>query len=153
LINEKMKEFRPSTLAGRGFVQPPAREAWLSDGQWETLSVAADQVLTYARTSGAHDFSIMAGYSAQGEPRRSITAAGNECPNDIVRFLGSAERVDAGSAEASWSMLAYIARVHYTFIDKYLFSATFRREGSSRFGINNKWGNFPAASLGWRVSE
>ncbi|MFS8617370.1 MAG: TonB-dependent receptor [Solitalea sp.] len=153
LINEKMKEFRPSTLAGRGFDQPPPREAWLSEGQWETLNVAADQVLTYAKTIGDHDFSIMAGYSAQEETGKSLTAGGNEFPNDIVRFLGSAERVDAGSAEASWSMLAYIARVHYTFMDKYLFSATFRREGSSRFGINNKWGNFPAASLGWRVSE
>src|SRR5690606_1676330 len=153
LINEKMKEFRPSTLAGRGFDQPPPREAWLSEGQWETLNVAAYQVLTYAKTIGDHDFSIMAGYSAQEETGKSLTAGGNEFPNDIVRFLGSAERVDAGSAEASWSMLAYIARVHYTFMDKYLFSATFRREGSSRFGINKKWGNFPAASLGWRVSE
>src|SRR3546814_11309648 len=50
-------------------------------------------------------------------------------------------------------MLAYIGRVNYTYKEKYLFSATFRREGSSRFGINNKWGNFPAVSLGWRMSD
>ncbi|QEC54162.1 TonB-dependent receptor [Anseongella ginsenosidimutans] len=153
IINEKDKAFRPSTLAGRGFDAPPPREASLSQGQWETINVAADQVLTYDRSMGDHDFSIMAGYSAQEETMKWLTAGGNEFPNDIVRFLGAAERVDAASGEASWSMLAYIGRVNYTFMDKYLFSATFRREGSSRFGINNKWGNFPAASLGWRISE
>lgn len=153
LIDEKIKAFRPSTLAGRGFDQPPPREAWLDQGQYETINVAADQVLTYAKIIGDHDFSIMAGYSAQEETSKALTAGGDEFPNDIVRFLGSAERVDAGSFEEGWSMLAYISRVNYTYMDKYLLSATFRREGSSRFGINNKWGNFPAASLGWRVSE
>ena len=153
IVNEKDKAFRPSTLAGRGFDAPPPREASLSQGQWETINVAADQVLTYARTIGDHDFSIMAGYSAQEETFKILSAGGNEFPNDIVRFLNAAERVDASSSEASWSMLAYIGRVNYTYMGKYLFSGTFRREGSSRFGINNKWGNFPAASLGWRVSE
>ena len=49
--------------------------------------------------------------------------------------------------------MAYFARANYSYLDKYLLSASYRREGSSRFGANNKWGNFPAASVGWRVSE
>lgn len=49
--------------------------------------------------------------------------------------------------------MAYFARANYSFNDKYLLSASFRREGSSRFGANNKWGNFPAFSAGWRISE
>src|SRR3546814_16914075 len=95
----------------------------------------------------------MAGFSAQEETGKGLSASGDEFPNDIIRFLDAAERVNAGSGEAGWSMLAYIGRVNYTYKEKYLFSATFRREGSSRFGINNKWGNFPAVSLGWRMSD
>src|SRR5690606_41794679 len=49
--------------------------------------------------------------------------------------------------------MAYFARLNYSYLDKYLLSASFRREGSSRLGINNKWGNFPAASVVWRISE
>ena len=57
------------------------------------------------------------------------------------------------SEKYSWSLLAYFARLNYSFQDKYLLSASFRREGSSRFGVNNKWGNFPSVSAGWRISE
>lgn len=153
LINGRMKAFRPSTLAGRSFDQPPPREAYLDESSSQLLNVSTDQVLNYERSIGDHDFSIMAGYSAQEETEKGLTAGGDEFPDDIVRFLNAAERVDAGSTELGWSMLAYIGRVNYSFKDKYLFSATFRREGSSRFGLNNKWGNFPAVSLGWRVSD
>src|SRR3546814_11142128 len=90
------------------------------------MNVAADQILTYARTIGDHDFSIMAGFSAQEETGKGLSASGDEFPNDIIRFLDAAERVNAGSGEAGWSMLAYIGRVNYTYKEKYLFSATFQ---------------------------
>ncbi|WP_339905042.1 hypothetical protein, partial [uncultured Cyclobacterium sp.] len=78
---------------------------------------------------------------------------GNEFPNDEVTYLSAAIRQTSTSGEADWSLMAYFARANYSFDDKYLFSASFRREGSSRFGANNKWGNFPAFSAGWRISE
>src|SRR3546814_686603 len=102
LINTRFKEFRPSTLAGRGFDQPPPREANLDQGSGETMNVAADQILTYARTIGDHDFSIMAGFSAQEETGKGLSASGDEFPNDIIRFLDAAERVNAGSGTAGW---------------------------------------------------
>src|SRR6202008_1027156 len=59
----------------------------------------------------------------------------------------------SGSNEAGWSLLAYITRANYSFKDRYLFSASFRREGSSRFGEKEKYGNSPAVSVGWRISD
>lgn len=153
IINLRQKEFRPSFLAGRGFNNPPPREAYQDELYSEAINVSADQVLTYTKDLGDHHISAMAGYSAQEETVRGITASGDEYPNDIVRFLDAAVRVDAGSSEESWSLLAYIGRFNYSYQDKYLLSATYRREGSSRFGANNKWGNFPAVSVGWRLSE
>lgn len=153
LINSAQKEFRPSTLAGRGFNNPPPREATLYERSYESINIAADQLLSYTKKLADHSFDAMLGYSAQEETAKSLTATGNQFPNDIVRYLDAAVKKNAGSSEASWSLLAYFGRLNYSFKDKYLFSASYRREGSSRFGANNKWGNFPAASVGWRVSE
>lgn len=153
LTYEKYKAFRPSTIAGTGFNQPPPREATLFESSAETINIAADQLLSYSKELGNHRLEAMAGYSAQEETWKFLSGSGNEFPNDIVRYLNSAIRVGAGSSETSWSLLAYFGRVNYSFKDKYLLSASYRREGSSRFGANNKWGNFPAVSLGWRLSE
>ncbi|MEQ9437569.1 MAG: TonB-dependent receptor [Cyclobacteriaceae bacterium] len=153
ITNLKRKEFRPSYLAGRGFDNPPPREASLYELDSTLFNISLDQVLSYNKNLGEHHLSAMVGFSAQEETGKRIDATGNEFPDDVVRFLGAAARVDANSSEQSWSLLAYIARVNYSFRDKYLASATYRREGSSRFGANNKWGNFPAVSVGWRLSE
>jgi TonB-linked SusC/RagA family outer membrane protein len=153
LINSAQKEFRPSTLAGTGFNQPPPREAWLYQRSEELVNLSADQILTYAKVSGDHNFDAMVGFSAQEQTEKAISGSGNEFPTDLIPYLNNAERVDAWSSEQSWSLLAYLSRVNYSFKDKYLLSATYRREGSSRFGKNNKWGDFPAVSVGWRLSE
>lgn len=54
---------------------------------------------------------------------------------------------------SEWALLSYMARVNYSFDDKYLVTATVRRDGSSRFGENNRWGTFPSVSLAWRISK
>lgn len=153
LINSAQKEFRPSTLAGRGFNLPPPREASLYERSFESLNIAADQLLTYGKRINDHSFDVLLGYSMQEETAKSLTATGNQFPNDEVRYLDAAIKKNAGSSEASWSLLASFARANYSYKDKYLLSASYRREGSSRFGANNKWGNFPAMSVGWRISE
>ena len=153
LENTSRKEYRPSFLAGQGFNAPPPREATLFQDAGELLNVAADQLLSYTKAIGDHRMDVLLGFSAQEETGKYLSGSGNEFPNDLVPYLNTAIRRNAGSGEASWSLMAYFARVNYSYLDKYLLSASYRREGSSRFGINNKWGNFPAASIGWRVSE
>lgn len=147
------KEFRPSTLAGTGFNQPPPREANLAQMADSKMNISTDQLLSYTKMLGQHRIEGLLGYSAQEETYRVLRGNGNEFPNDVTRYLNSAIRQTSSSGEYSWSLLAYFARANYSFDDRYLFSASIRREGSSRFGANSKWGNFPAFSAGWRVSE
>lgn len=153
LENTEQKEFRPSTLAGTGFNQAPPREATLYQRRNEILNISADQLLSYNKILGNHRVEGLVGFSAQEETFKYLQGNGNEFANDEVRYLSAAIRQVSTSGEADWSLLAYFARANYSFNDRYLFSASFRREGSSRFGANNKWGNFPAFSAGWRISE
>jgi TonB-linked SusC/RagA family outer membrane protein len=151
-------EFRPSILAGTGFTQPPPREARLYQRTSKSMNIAADQLLSYTNRIGDHSFDGLLGYSAQEETVENLIVTGNQFPDDIVRYPTAAVKKDIifdvnNPPETGWSLLAYFARVNYAFKDKYLLSASYRREGSSRFGANNKWGNFPAASVGWRISE
>ena len=151
--NIRANDFRPSTLAGGGYNQPPPHDAQLGESYVRNINIAADQLLSYNKTIDDHQFNAILGFSAQEATHRSISGNGRKFPNDEIRFLQLAENSSVSSNESSWSMLAYFARVGYDYQNKYLISASFRREGSSRFGENNKYGNFPAASVGWRISE
>jgi TonB-dependent starch-binding outer membrane protein SusC len=153
ILGTDQQEFRPSTLAGTGFNQPPPREATLVQRTQETLNIGADQLLTYSKVIDKHRIDALLGFSAQEENTRFLQGNGNGFASDQTRFLAAATRTTSTSGEFGWSLLAYMARANYSYDDRYLLSASFRREGSSRFGENNQYGNFPAFSAGWRVSE
>lgn len=153
LLGTDQQEFRPSTLAGGGFNQAPPREATLVQRTQETLNIGADQLLTYSKVIDKHRIDGLLGFSVQEEDTRFLQGNGNGFASDQTRFLAAATRTTSTSGEFGWSLLAYMARANYGYDDRYLFSASFRREGSSRFGANNKYGNFPAFSAGWRISE
>ena len=58
-----------------------------------------------------------------------------------------------GGNETEWALLSYMARVNYSYEDRYLLTATIRRDGSSRFGKKHRWGTFPSVSVAWRASQ
>ncbi|WP_258105693.1 TonB-dependent receptor [Marinoscillum sp. MHG1-6] len=76
----------------------------------------------------------------------------SEDPNYAYLSSGSANQLNAGGG-TQWALMSFFGKVNYAFNDRYLASFTLRRDGSSRFGRNNRYGNFPAASIGWRISE
>lgn len=151
------REFIPSTIGvrlGTGLSGAPPRIATAGENTEQLINYSADQLLTYAPTIGKnHSIDFLAGFTAQEENIRNISGSGNTFPDDLVPYLGAAILRSSNSTEAGWSLLAYLGRVNYSYKDKYLFSASIRREGSSRFGAKNKYGDFPAASIGWRVTE
>jgi len=151
LMNLRLHEFRPSTLAAAN--APPPRNASMTERHRVTLNYNADMLLTYAKTINDNSFDAMLGYTAQEETYTQMRGTGSRFPNDEIRIFNNAETKNLYSEEWSWSLLAYFARLNYSYKNKYLLSASFRREGSSRFGTDNKWGNFPSASLGWKLSE
>lgn len=151
LLNLRRNDFRPSTLAA--VFAPPPRNATMTEWSQETVNYNADMLLTYTKKINDHSFDAMLGYTAQEEIWKAMTGSGSKFPNDEIRMFQNAEIFSLNSNESSWSLLAYFTRLNYNFKDRYLFSASFRKEGSSRFGADNRWGNFPSVSAGWKLSE
>ena len=150
------KEYRPSTI-GRGLTTgtsgAPPQIAGAIEINDRLLNYSADQLLTYEPNIGDnHKLDFLAGFTAQEETVKNIRGDANTFPDDLTPFLNAGAIRSSSSAEYGWSLLAYIARANYAYKDKYLLSASFRREGSSRFGLQNKYGDFPSASVGWRIS-
>jgi len=130
------REFTPSTigtLLGSGLSGAPPRIATAGENTDQLLNYSADQLLTYTPEIGEnHKIDFLAGFTAQEETARGVSGSGNTFPDDLVPYLGAAILRSSNSFEAGWSLLAYIGRVNYSFKDKYLLSASIRREGSSR---------------------
>lgn len=121
----------------------------------EELDLLNENLLTYETTiKDDHRISAIAGYSAQRNDFKFISTAGTQYPNDNIQYVSAAGIITGGTEQRSqWSMLSYYGRVNYSFADRYLLTGTLRRDGSSRFGSNRKYGNFPSAAIGWRISE
>lgn len=108
-----------------------------------------------------HNIKAMVGYSYQYSQYSGFNAENKDFPNDGLGSdnLGSGElakeegEVLMGSYRNDSKLISFFGRVSYDFDGKYLFTASLRHEGSSKFGANHKWGNFPAVSAGWRISQ
>ena len=109
---------------------------------------------TYNKTFGKHDLTAMVGYESQKAQWEGFTAYKLNLPNDIpVMNQGDVSNILNNGYEGWSSMASYFGRIIYSSSDKYLVTATIRRDGSSKFGPENRWGWFPSASVGWRISE
>ncbi len=150
-IGDNTKQYYPSDLSYQN--SPAPNDASEEDDAFRTINLSADQLLTYSNVFGDHHLDVLLGYTAQKETVNRLWGTGNTYPNDLTPYLSSAAIKSSGSDKYGWTMDAFFGRVNYAFKDRYLFSGTLRREGSSRFGANTKYGNFPAASVGWRISD
>ena len=120
----------------------------------QTRNWLAEFTLSYAKSFGKHNLDAVLGYTAQNELLDFNRITGTNFPNDNIKTLNAAGLItSAFNTKEEWSLLSYLARVNYNFDDRYLLTATFRQDGSSRFGAENRWGFFPSISLGWRLSE
>lgn len=133
----------------------------LKDGEakkesYHTLIWINENILTYTNTWDKHSFTGMVGYTQQASDYDVLKAGSYGYLNDILEMnnLGSGTTYTKPESKLEkWSLNSYLARVNYSFNSKYLLTASFRADGSSRFGSNNRWGYFPSAALAWRASE
>lgn len=110
---------------------------------------------------GRNNIKLMLGYSYQYFQNSGFNAENSDFPNDGLGAdnLGSGEYakdegiIGMGSYKNDSKLIAFFGRISYNWDGKYLLTASLRHEGSSKFGKNNKWGNFPAVSIGWRISN
>ena len=112
----------------------------------------------YTRSFGKHNVAGVLGFSYQNFLYDGQSIENKGFPTDDAKYFqigngdASKEYLNASSYRNSNTLAAVFGRVNYNYAEKYLVSASLRREGSSRFGANNKWGWFPAVSLGWRIT-
>lgn len=125
----------------------------LTERQRRRRNILVENLLTFDRTFGEHKISALAGYTYQDSRFRHIQAYGEGLPQGL-------EEIDAATTNRSnegnsWRsvLTSILGRVFYSYQNKYLFTATIRRDGFSKFGKNNRYGYFPSFSLGWNVAE
>ncbi len=114
-----------------------------------------DNILTYTKTFGEHDLSLMAGQTMEISSDEAITASGTGSGGYSDYFdslsLAYSDQKNTGYT-TGWSALSFLGRIIYSYKDKYLFQSNFRADGSSRFSKKNRWGYFPSASVGWKIN-
>lgn len=151
LASSRNRTFIPSVI-GRDGAAPPQIPSG-SATSTENVNWLTELTLNYNKRFGAHAVNAVVGYTAQQEEFQSNMVSATNFPNDLVQTI-NAGVVNGGSSDIQqWTLLSYLARANYSYDNKYLLTATIRRDGSSRFGADNKWGVFPSVSLGWRISQ
>ena len=149
-VQSKDRRFYPTTVnAGRGSKGSGA------EGYNQEMNIVNENILSFNKTfGGKHALNAVAGITYQTSQYESIFASATVFPgNDILRISAGAVKTDASSGGTSYGLVSYLARANYTFANKYIVQGSVRVDGSSRFGANNRYATFPAASIAWIASE
>ncbi|MCL4638637.1 MAG: TonB-dependent receptor [Olivibacter sp.] len=144
--------FRPSILGNQNAAPPSVPSGRFIQSKY--LNWLNENTLNYdLNTDNGHSLTALVGFSVQSQKNQSADFTGNQFPDDDIETLNAAARITGGTDKSDWSLISYLARANYAYLDKYLVTATVRSDGSSRFGSNNRWGVFPSLALGWRISN
>lgn len=111
--------------------------------------------LNYKKEWGDHKIDVTAAFNAEKNQFLGVSMQRQYYEDDKIQYLNAGQEVSRASETGVWAhtMASYLGRAFYSYKDKYLATATFRRDGSSRFGTNYQWGSFPSGALVWRMSE
>lgn len=114
-----------------------------------------DNYFTFENTfADKHYLNVMFGSSAQWNDADNFNASvAGFLFDNVHEFDNASTMKDIGGSASDWAMLSIMARLNYTFDNRFLLTATYRRDGSSRFGASHRWGNFPSVSVAWRISQ
>ena len=112
-----------------------------------------ENTLTYNGTFGKHNFEMLLGQTFQSNKAEVTNAHSENLPQPYYPVLSNGENQNAGGSNNESSLASYFGRLNYNFDDRYLVTATVRRDGSSRFAPQNRYGTFPSLALAWRLSN
>jgi TonB-linked SusC/RagA family outer membrane protein len=121
----------------------------------DSFNWLSELTLNYDKNFGQdHRFNALLGYTAQKERSEGYNFNATNYPDNLIETINASPLLNGQTANVDkWSLISYLARANYTFKDRYLLTASIRTDGSSRFGANKRYGTFPSAAVGWRVSE
>jgi TonB-linked SusC/RagA family outer membrane protein len=134
----------------------PQALSYLGVGSNKNLNWLWDNTITYKRNFlEKHDITLLGGVSAQENTYSNVFAVRQGFASPLTKEInaGSRENLDNGGTTNEWALLSFFGRMNYSFDDRYLLTATIRRDGSSRFGRENRFGTFPSFSAAWRISN
>lgn len=113
-----------------------------------------DNSLTYDKVFGKHKLNAMVGTSYQEYKKEWMSAEGTGRASEMTTELDNATKAsDVGGNSYAWALMSYMGRVHYSYDNRYFLTATFRADGSSKFGADNRFGYFPSFSTAWNISN
>lgn len=155
LGNSVSDYFYPST-AGSVFNAPNEADASrinASHGNALAYSWLWENTLSFQKTIGEHQFDLLGGYTSQTAHAQTSLFTATGFPDNKIQTLNAAKTITGTTDIQSWTLLSFVGRVNYNFKQRYILSAAIRRDGSSKFGVDKRWGNFPSVSAGWVVSD
>lgn len=133
---------------------------WLENRQFTNvhrrqLNLTGWLQATYERTYGLNTFKVLVGANQESSEVKFFNAARLEIPSNSLPALstGNPETSTNSGGATEWALRSFFGRINYDYDNKYLFEFNIRRDGSSKFGRNNRWATFPSFSAGWVISE
>lgn len=126
----------------------------LNESVIRSLGSLVENTLNYNKSFGKHNIDLLAGFTQQVGESRSVGAQVTDFATNDLRVVDAAnEEINSTGNLQRNALQSILGRVNYNYDGKYLLSATIRRDGSSRFTEENRYGTFPSISLGWRISD
>ena len=154
-LNSKFFFFNPSTATSAINVPIPTTAVSIRQAL-EGVSWLNENLATYARSFGNHNFELLAGFTNQRFRQEFSRIQADTYADDRLPTIQGALNINRGgtfNGVNDWALTSYLSRLTYNYKGKYLFTAAIRADGSSRFGANNQFGTFPSASVGWVISD
>lgn len=127
---------------------PDLSESFSSFDSW-----VLENTLNYDRTFGKHTVAAMVGYSAQKDKHYGLNGSNTDIPKFIDTMTGNVTTMKSSSSISEQALISLFGRVMYSYDDRYLLSASIRRDGSSRFKKGHRYGSFPSVSIGWNINR
>lgn len=149
--NYEYNFFDPSTVGAYRAAAPDVTFA--NRTEYIRKNYLIENLLSFDKKWGSHRVDVIAGQSFQQEDNTQLLTEATAFPDNSIRNIAGGTSFKNTLTQYKWRLLSYFTRVNYTFDNKYNLMASYRRDGSSRFGKNSKWGDFYAFSASWTISN
>lgn len=149
--NYEYNFFDPSTVGAYRAAAPDVTFA--NRTEYIRKNYLIENLISFDKKWGEHRIDAIAGQSFQQEDNTQLLTEATAFPDNSIRNIAGGTSFKNTLTQYKWRLMSYFTRVNYTFDNKYNLMASYRRDGSSRFGKNSKWGDFYAFSAGWTISN
>ncbi|TPG31605.1 SusC/RagA family TonB-linked outer membrane protein [Flavobacterium pectinovorum] len=143
---------------GNWTLNQPAEQSFINQNKARSETLLYENTLTFKKAFGKHDLTVLVGQTFQKDSYNQIYGTKrnliiNPSTGQYFDVLDLGDLPEVGGFKNEAALTSYLGRLEYNYDNRYLFNAVIRRDGSSKFSDENKWGNFPSVSAGWRLSN